>query len=870
MQKSKRIRTVLYGDQRLSSAELEVLHTPAMQRLYGLKQLGLTDRIFIDASHTRIHHVVGVLHQVDKLVDAIVSNLEQSDRRLRIGASESTGQDFSAAELATFVDGRRPVIRFIGLLHDLTHAPFGHTVEDEIRLVEIKHDEPDRQADAFYRLLCQLVAWFSVELNGPDSDSFPQSLRPFLSQGGNAKLPDPSDVGHLAHQLISQTNESKAKLCWRLSCREMAAMFAQLGCAMTALLHLQALHEARPRKSDFPRPEEYKFQAVVRTALRGTSFESLLLEYEFQPNREAFMLDIVGNTVCADLLDYAKRDSHYAGLRLDYDTDRITENFTLAAVDASAYELSHPHMDGGSEHRGERVPVDVIDPFDGWCLRTAISLFSHKYRTDIPSELMNLLNVRFYLYERVIFHPTKCAAGSMLGTALQLLGWRESDGSTRPTLPAHLRFVGDDVFLHDISTTLDFILQWIARIPDEGRIEPSLIEEAKAIDLIHSGLVRTLLELRVGQIAAEVRRELEGARLILNRLAARRYFRPVFRALPSSTDTRLQAGPEALAQVFREPDVRYKAERAIEAQARLPLGTVTIHCPTRTTARKIANVFLTKQADGVDQICKLKDIGSLDGPIFEQHQTAIKAVEQMYRSMWRLTVYVAPEHLGSYEQIIQATGQVIFKTIDAHGQFTGQDLKWENDLNLKNELMARLTTVRGEHPVRGAGPASLGEVVGRISDQLLESGRLKDFPAELIKSPDQIPAGLRARVEEALLAALIAPSTESSVTPPELVSREGEMIKILRTYMQRVSPKDIAKFKGGYSAILNRISQGEFNGVVSDLEGAIQVTKGFDAKQAVHKGYKFNTLLEVLDEILKKRGIFVPRSTKSDLFGDEN
>ena len=213
MQKSKRIRTVLYGDQRLSSAELEVLHTPAMQRLYGLKQLGLTDRIFIDASHTRIHHVVGVLHQVDKLVDAIVSNLEQSDRRLRIGASESTGQDFSAAELATFVDGRRPVIRFIGLLHDLTHAPFGHTVEDEIRLVEIKHDEPDRQADAFYRLLCQLVAWFSVELNGPDSDSFPQSLRPFLSQGGNAKLPDPSDVGHLAHQLISQTNESKAKLC---------------------------------------------------------------------------------------------------------------------------------------------------------------------------------------------------------------------------------------------------------------------------------------------------------------------------------------------------------------------------------------------------------------------------------------------------------------------------------------------------------------------------------------------------------------------------------------------------------------------------------------------------------------------------------
>src|SRR5580693_6577336 len=88
MRTTKRIRTVLYGDQRLSSAELEVLHTPAMQRLYGLRQLGLTDRVFIDASHARIHHVVGVLHQVDKIVTAIISNLEQSKRDLQFKSLE--------------------------------------------------------------------------------------------------------------------------------------------------------------------------------------------------------------------------------------------------------------------------------------------------------------------------------------------------------------------------------------------------------------------------------------------------------------------------------------------------------------------------------------------------------------------------------------------------------------------------------------------------------------------------------------------------------------------------------------------------------------------------------------------------------------
>ena len=39
-----RIRTVLYGDQRLSRSELEILHTAAMQRLYGLKQLAYQTR----------------------------------------------------------------------------------------------------------------------------------------------------------------------------------------------------------------------------------------------------------------------------------------------------------------------------------------------------------------------------------------------------------------------------------------------------------------------------------------------------------------------------------------------------------------------------------------------------------------------------------------------------------------------------------------------------------------------------------------------------------------------------------------------------------------------------------------------------------
>ena len=212
----KQIRTALYGDQRLSSAELEVIHTPAMQRLYGLRQLGLTDRIFIDASHSRIHHVVGVLEQVKNLVDAICKNLNRRDRKLNTGVKDGPSEIYTARELAKIVETRRPVIRFIGLLHDLTHAPFGHTVEDEIGIVDSKHDDPARQADAFYRLVCQLVAWLSLEALDPAKGHLSPSLMPFLSHCAPEKLPPATEVGAAAKHLISEITESKSSLRLRI------------------------------------------------------------------------------------------------------------------------------------------------------------------------------------------------------------------------------------------------------------------------------------------------------------------------------------------------------------------------------------------------------------------------------------------------------------------------------------------------------------------------------------------------------------------------------------------------------------------------------------------------------------------------------
>jgi HD superfamily phosphohydrolase len=39
--------------------EMEILHTPVVQRLYDLKQLGFADRVFPEAVHSRFNHILG-------------------------------------------------------------------------------------------------------------------------------------------------------------------------------------------------------------------------------------------------------------------------------------------------------------------------------------------------------------------------------------------------------------------------------------------------------------------------------------------------------------------------------------------------------------------------------------------------------------------------------------------------------------------------------------------------------------------------------------------------------------------------------------------------------------------------------------------
>src|SRR5262249_25957591 len=75
--------------------------------------------------------------------------------------------------------------------------------------------------------------------------------------------------------------------------------------------------------------------------------------------------------------------------------------------------------------------------------RTAIQIFTDKMRYDVLSEMSGILKARYLINERVLFHPTKCAAGAMLGTTVQLLGLRD--------LPGWMQVLGDQEFLRTLT-----------------------------------------------------------------------------------------------------------------------------------------------------------------------------------------------------------------------------------------------------------------------------------------------------------------------------------------------------------------------------------------------------------------------------------
>src|SRR6266705_5553396 len=123
MSKRKLIRDAVHGDIEMSPLEVELMDTPEFQRMRGIKQLGTACLVFPSAVHSRFEHSLGTSWMAHRMIESI--------RRSETISAEDEN-----------------LIRVSALLHDITHIPFGHTLEDERRVLP-RHDRDEERADYF-------------------------------------------------------------------------------------------------------------------------------------------------------------------------------------------------------------------------------------------------------------------------------------------------------------------------------------------------------------------------------------------------------------------------------------------------------------------------------------------------------------------------------------------------------------------------------------------------------------------------------------------------------------------------------------------------------------------------------------------------
>lgn len=120
------LRDPVHGDIELTSDELRLVDTAEFQRLRGIKQLGSAAFVYPGSVHTRFEHSIGTLHVCDRLLDA---------------CNKNASRDPGGCHRVT--DEERRVLRAAALLHDVTHIPYGHNIEDQTGLLP-RHDLPER------------------------------------------------------------------------------------------------------------------------------------------------------------------------------------------------------------------------------------------------------------------------------------------------------------------------------------------------------------------------------------------------------------------------------------------------------------------------------------------------------------------------------------------------------------------------------------------------------------------------------------------------------------------------------------------------------------------------------------------------------
>lgn len=343
--------------------------------------------------------------------------------------------------------------------------------------------------------------------------------------------------------------------------------------------------------------------------------------------------DLVGNTVCADLLAYITTDAAWTGIEKRPGYYRI-------------YDYLVRRQKPG--HGG--VPKD----------RLCIELTKGGLRTDVVSAILDLLDMRYALYERVTFHHAKAVASAMLARSARL---------ANVTLEPELLTLGDEGFLN-----------WLDR--------------------------------RGASLASPAG---DGSQRLLRALRSRRLYKRMFKI---QREARVawehNNGNKAFCDKWRDSAHVESLLCDVEDQYSLPRGSLVLWCPEGKSGMKLVKANVTwEQAKQWHEPVELRS-----EDVAEQYpgvHKRVHTIEEQYKDLWTFWVAMdsqfaalAPGVMGALEERIGVGCDEAFRHSYASGHlndfeeadraFAAADQTWERELKPEVGPMIRQLAAKDGKP----------------------------------------------------------------------------------------------------------------------------------------------------------------------------
>ncbi|ATZ80237.1 HD domain-containing protein [Bodo saltans virus] len=153
---ARTIDDVLYGPIQISTFATEIIDSMEFQRLREMRQLGLANFIFANATHTRYVHSIGTYYQSKELTRRLadVTPISDMDGYLRAipELNEYIEKNYKD-KYCEFDKYIQELVNISALCHDLGHGPFSHLFDD----IFIEHTTLSTHANAKHEKRSQLL-----------------------------------------------------------------------------------------------------------------------------------------------------------------------------------------------------------------------------------------------------------------------------------------------------------------------------------------------------------------------------------------------------------------------------------------------------------------------------------------------------------------------------------------------------------------------------------------------------------------------------------------------------------------------------------------------------------------------------------------